>query len=278
MKANDPLLSVKGLKKYFPVYSGFFRKQIAVIKAVDGIDFAIESGKVMGLVGESGCGKSTAARTAIRLIEPTEGEITFLGEDFRAFGKNRLIEARRSIQIVFQDPYSSLNPRKTIRQSIGEALLYHQLVLSQEEMIGRVAETLKQVGLSPDAMDLYPHQFSGGQQQRICIGRSIAMRPKLIVCDEAVSALDVSVQAQILNLLMELKETLHLSYFFISHDLSVVRHLCDDVAVMHNGKIVEKGSVDQIFEQPQDAYTKKLLAAIPISHPRKRANLLSYQT
>lgn len=269
------LLEVRNLKKYFPVYAGLLRHVVDHIKAVDGIDLCIKTGEVLGLVGESGSGKSTAARAAIRLIEPTAGEINYRGEDFLSFDKGRLMEVRREIQIVFQDPYSSLNPRKTIRQSIGEALVYHKLVSSQGELNDRVAETLRKVGLSPDAMERYPHQFSGGQQQRICIGRAIAMNPKLVVCDEAVSALDVSVQAQILNLLMELKESLSLSYLFISHDLSVVRHICDEVAVMHFGKIVEQGSVEKIFKDPQIDYTKKLLSAIPISHPRKRENMLS---
>lgn len=269
------LLEVRNLKKYFPVYAGLLRHVVDHIKAVDGIDLCIKTGEVLGLVGESGSGKSTAARAAIRLIEPTAGEINYRGEDFLSFDRGRLMEARREIQIVFQDPYSSLNPRKTIRQSIGEALVYHKLVSSQGELNDLVAETLRKVGLSPDAMERYPHQFSGGQQQRICIGRAIAMNPKLVVCDEAVSALDVSVQAQILNLLMELKESLSLSYLFISHDLSVVRHICDEVAVMHFGRIVEQGSVEKIFKDPQIDYTKKLLSAIPISHPRKRENMLS---
>lgn len=268
MKNDKILLEVKGLKKYFPIFSGLFRRKMGEIKAVDGIDFALYFGHVLGMVGESGSGKSTSGRAAIRLIEPTEGEIYFRGENFLTLSGPQLKKARREIQIVFQDPYASLNPRKSIGYSIGEALLYHQLVANREEMRERVVEVLHKVGLSADAMDRYPHQFSGGQQQRICIGRAIALQPKLIVCDEAVSALDVSVQAQILNLLMELKETMHLSYLFISHDLSIVRHLCDEVAVMKEGKIVEYGDVDQVFHQPNHPYTQKLLASIPKERPR----------
>ncbi len=274
MVTSKPLLEVKGLKKYFPVYSGLFRSKVDEIKAVDGIDFSIEPGHVLGMVGESGSGKSTAARAVIRLLEPTEGDVQFLGQNFLTLEKQELMQARRQIQIVFQDPYASLNPRKTIEQSMGEALLYHNIVSSKEEMRERVSKTLQLVGLSSDSMDRYPHQFSGGQQQRICIGRAIVMQPKLIVCDEAVSALDVSVQAQILNLLVELKKTLDLSYLFISHDLSVVRHISDDLVVLHFGKVVEKGSVEQVFQDPRQEYTKKLLSAIPISHPRKRKNLV----
>lgn len=267
---NTPLLEVRGLKKYFPVYAGLFRKEVGAIKAVDGIDFTIEKGKVLGMVGESGCGKSTAARTAIRLLEPTAGESLFEGRSLFSLTKSELIPLRKEIQIVFQDPYASLNPRKTIRDNMGEALLYHGVVQTRDEQTDCVAETLRLVGLSPEAMTRYPHEFSGGQQQRICIGRSIALRPKLIVCDEAVSALDVSIQAQILNLLIELKEIFHLSYLFISHDLSVIRHVSDEIVVLYGGQVVESRITDELFEDPRHPYTKALLSAIPRLQPRRR--------
>lgn len=267
---NEPLLEVRGLKKYFPVTAGILRHHVADIKAVDGVDFSINKGEVVGMVGESGSGKSTAARAAIRLIEPTGGEINFLGRSMLDFDKKQLMEMRREVQMIFQDPYASLNPRKTILESIGEALLYHKIVNTRAEQVEKVAEVLLQIGLSPDVMNRYPHQFSGGQQQRICIGRAIAMNPKLIVCDEAVSALDVSVQAQILNLLNELKEKLGLSYLFISHDLSIVRHICDKVVVLYLGKVMESGSTEEIFNYPRHPYTQVLLSATPKANPKDR--------
>jgi ABC-type oligopeptide transport system ATPase subunit len=257
------LLQVKGLKKYFPVYAGLFRKEVNVIKAVDGIDFSIDSGKVLGMVGESGSGKSTAARVAIRLLDPTAGESYFEGRSLFSLSEKEMLQLRKNIQIVFQDPYASLNPRKTVRENIGEPLLYHKIASNFEEQDDLVAATLLQVGLSPDAMNRYPHEFSGGQQQRICIGRAIALRPKLIVCDEAVSALDVSIQAQVINLLIELQHTFRLSYLFISHDLAVVRHIADDIVVLYHGKIVESGESEKVFQDPQDPYTRTLLASIP---------------
>lgn len=264
---KDLLLDVCGLKKYFPVVAGVFRHQVGEIRAVDDIDFTICRGQVLGMVGESGSGKSTAGRAAIRLIEPTAGKITFDGQDLRVYSLKQLREVRKQIQIVFQDPYASLNPRKSVGENVGEALLYHNLVRNHEEQQEKVASILKKIGLSPDVMSRYPHEFSGGQQQRICIGRAIAMKPRLIVCDEAVSALDVSVQAQILNLLNELKEMMGLSYLFISHDLSVVRYICDHVVVMKEGKIVESAKTEQLFVDPQHPYTRTLLAAVPSTSP-----------
>lgn len=263
-----PLFEVVDLKKYFPIYQGFFHRQIGEIRAVDGIHFKIYPGQVLGMVGESGCGKSTAARTAIRLTEPTSGQSYFKGQSIFDMTKQELKDLRRSIQIVFQDPYASLNPRKTIRDNMGEALLYHGIVKDVDEQIEKVALTLKQVGLSPDVMQRYPHEFSGGQQQRICIGRAIILSPQLLVCDEAVSALDVSIQAQLLNLLLELKETMQLSYLFISHDLSVIRHIADQVVVLYAGKVVENRPSEELFNQPKDPYTQTLLAAIPSIKPR----------
>lgn len=268
-RSTDVLLDVKGLKKYFPIYAGLFREQIGEIKAVDGIDFSVTRGQVLGLVGESGCGKSTAARAAIRLIEPTAGEITFMGQSLISLSQHQLNQIRKNVQIVFQDPYASLNPRRTVGESVGEALLYHQLVSNKEEQEEKVVHVLRQVGLSPDVMNRYPHEFSGGQQQRLCIGRAIALNPQLIICDEAVSALDISIQAQILNLLLELKEKMHLSYLFISHDLSVIRYLADNVIVLYQGKIVEEGETESLFSDPQHPYTRALLSAIPKMIPKR---------
>lgn len=266
---DEILLDVKGLKKYFPIYSGLFRKEIGVVKAVDDVNFTIKRGKVLGMVGESGSGKSTAARAAIRLIEPTAGKIIFLDQSLTDLSKKELKEIRKNVQIVFQDPYSSLNPRRTIGESIGEALTYHGIVQSRTEQEEKTSEILDKIGLSPDVMGRYPHEFSGGQQQRICIGRAIALNPQLLICDEAVSALDVSIQAQIINLLIDLKENLNLSYLFITHDLSIIRYIADEVVVFYQGKIVEAASKEEIFENPKHPYTKTLLSAIPKKHPRE---------
>lgn len=264
-----PLLQVRNLKKYFPIVAGPLRKEVGTVKAVDDISFSINAGEVLGLVGESGSGKSTAARAAIRLVEPTAGEITFETTNLCALGPEALRCWRQHAQMVFQNPYTSLNPRKTVGNAIGEPLLYHKLVGSIEEKEMRVEEVLAQVGLPLDAINRYPHEFSGGQQQRICIGRAIAMNPKLIICDEPLSSLDVSIQAQILNLFADLKRTMNLSYLFITHDLLIAKHLCDRIIVMHHGKIVEEAATEQLFADPQHPYTKALLAAIPPRRPRK---------
>lgn len=255
------VLEVKGLKKYFPIHNGVFQKEINLIKAVDDVSFAVSQGEILGVVGESGSGKSTLAKTAIALLKPTYGEILFMGEkiDYRS---NKLRSLRKDVQMVFQDPYSSLNPRKTIQISLTEALYYHGIVKDKQELTKRALEILDLIGLPKDSLDRYPHEFSGGQQQRICIGRAIALKPKLIVCDEAVSALDVSVQAQILNLLYNLKKELDLSYLFISHDLNVVRHFCDRILVMHFGRVVEEGNAKELFNDPKNSYTQALFASL----------------
>lgn len=267
---SELLLNVKNLKKYFPVTAGILRKKVADIKAVDGIDFTIAHGEVVGMVGESGSGKSTAGRAAIRLIEPTAGDIEFEGVNFRTLSGDQLKQKRRDIQMVFQDPYASLNPRKTICDSISEGALYHGLLKKNDDILAFVTHVLERVGLPADAMHRYPHEFSGGQQQRICIGRAIAMNPKLIVCDEAVSALDVSVQAQILNLFSDLRSSMGLSYLFISHALSVVRHSCDRVLVLYLGKVMESAPTDELFRNPKHPYTQALLAAVPRRHPSEK--------
>lgn len=266
---SETILKVRGLKKYFPVIAGILRRKVGDVKAVDGIDFTIYPGQVVGIVGESGCGKSTAGRASIRLIEPTAGQISFKGQDLMAMSPEELRNVRKQIQIVFQDPYAALNPRHPIIESVGAALLYHGIVKTRSEQRKRVGEVLERVGLSASAMDRYPHEFSGGQQQRLCIGRAIAMDPSLLILDEALSALDVSVQAQIINLLQELRSTMGLSYLFISHDLSVVRHVCDWVVVLYLGKVMESASVQELFENPKHPYTQALLSAIPRRNPQE---------
>lgn len=250
--------------------AGILRREVATVKAVNGIDFTIMPGDVLGMVGESGSGKSTAGRCAIRLIEPTSGTVEFEGQNLLTLPSTQLKQLRKSMQIVFQDPYASLNPRKTVGEAVGEPLLFHEVASSKNESKEVVAATLKLVGLSPDIMNRYPHQFSGGQQQRICIARAIALNPKLIVFDEAVSALDISIQAQIMNLMMDLREQLGLSYLFISHDLSVVRHLCNHVVVLYLGKVMESAPVNELFENPKHPYTQALLSAIPARHPLQK--------
>ncbi len=273
MPASETLLEVKGLTKHFAlhadIYSRLAGEKAQVLKAVDGIDFHIRRGETLGLVGESGCGKSTTARLVTRLIEPTAGEVKLRGEDLLAFSSARMKEARKEIQLVFQDPYSSLNPRKTIMQILSRPMEIHGLAKSWTEKRGRVLELLRRVGLGVEHIDRYPHEFSGGQRQRIAIARALSVDPDLVIGDEPVSALDVSIQAQILNLFRDLQEEFGLTYLFIAHDLSVIRHISNRVAVMYVGKIVETGPAAAIFENPLHPYTKALLAAVPEADPDK---------
>lgn len=267
---TEALLEVTGLTKYFPVTAGIFRREVGRIRAIENIDFSLSRGETLGVVGESGSGKSTLARAAIRLIEPTAGSIFFAGEEWSTLTPLELREKRSHVQMVFQDPYASLNPRKIVGDSLGEPLRYHGRVQNKEEEMRKVNELLERIGLNKETYWRYPHQLSGGQQQRICIGRALALHPELIVCDEAVSALDVSVQAQILNLLVELKRELGLSYLFISHDLSVIRYISDKVLVLYLGKIMESASAAELFRNPKHPYTQALLAAEPRAHPNRQ--------
>ena len=272
MSETNKLIEVRHLKQYFPIKGGVFQKNIGQVKAVDDVSFSINRGEVMGLVGESGCGKSTTGRTMLKLIEPTEGEMLFDGVDIFKLNDAQLKEYRTKMQIVFQDPYSSLNPRLPVYDIIGEAMLEHNIVSNREEMIQKVLELMDRCGLFPEQASRFPHQFSGGQRQRICIARALAVNPDFIVCDEAVSALDVSIQSQIINLLKDLQESMGLTYLFISHDLSVVKFISDKVGVMYLGEIVEIGTKDQIFNNYKHPYTEALLSAAPSFDPRKRQN------
>ncbi len=258
-----PLLEIKNLRTWFPVTGGVLRRHIDDIKAVDDVSFTIEPGTTVGLVGESGSGKSTIGKTILKLVAATSGQILFEGRDILPMGESEFRPLRREIQMIFQDPFGSLNPRHTIFQIVGEALEIHFPAMNRSERRDRVDQLMKQVGLKPEMMERYPHEFSGGQRQRIGIARALAVKPKFIVCDEPVSALDVSVQAQIVNLLQDLQAELGLTYLFIAHDLAVVEHMSDHVLVMYRGKIVESASADAIYEAPQHEYTKKLLAAVP---------------
>ncbi|HEX8295483.1 MAG TPA: ATP-binding cassette domain-containing protein [Chthoniobacteraceae bacterium] len=258
-----PLLEVKNLRTWFPVTGGVFRRHIDDIKAVDDVSFTIEAGTTVGLVGESGSGKSTIGKTMLKLVEATSGQIFFQGRDILPMSAWDFRPLRREIQMIFQDPFGSLNPRHTIFQIVGEALEIHFPAMTRSDRRDRVTELMRQVGLKPEMMERYPHEFSGGQRQRIGIARALAVKPKFIVCDEPVSALDVSVQAQIVNLLQDLQEELGLTYLFIAHDLAVVEHVSDHVLVMYRGKIVESASAEAIYQAPQHEYTKRLLAAVP---------------
>jgi peptide/nickel transport system ATP-binding protein/oligopeptide transport system ATP-binding protein len=258
-----PLLEVENLKVYFPIHTGVFRRHTGDVKAVDGVSFTIEPGTTVGLVGESGSGKTTIGRALLKLVPPTEGKVLFEGNSILPMSQGEFRSYRRRMQMIFQDPFGSLNPRLSIFEIIGEALEIHFPGMSRSERRERVANLLRQVGLQPEMMERYPHEFSGGQRQRIGIARALAVKPKFIVCDEPVSALDVSVQAQIVNLLQDLQEQLGLTYLFIAHDLAVVEHISDHVLVMYRGKIVESAPAGQIYESPQHEYTRKLLAAVP---------------
>ncbi len=263
--ADEPLLAVKNLVKHFPISQGIlFKRQIGTVKACDGVSFELRKGETLGLVGESGCGKSTTARTILGLERATSGEVLFEGRNLVGLGKAEMRSARRDIQVIFQDPYASLNPRMTVAKIVSEPWKIHDEIVPPDRHRIRAQELLEMVGLNPNHVNRYPHQFSGGQRQRIGIARALALEPKLIVADEPVSALDVSVQAQVVNLLKDLQRELGLAYLFIAHDLSVVRHICDRVAVMYLGKIAELGDEDGVYEKTAHPYTKALLSAVPV--------------
>ncbi len=258
-----PLLEVRNLRTWFPVRTGLFRRHTDDVKAVDDVSFIVEAGTTVGLVGESGSGKTTIGKSILKLVPSTGGQILFEGRDILPLSENEFRPLRREMQMIFQDPFGSLNPRHTIRQIVGEALEIHFPQMNRSDRRERVAELLRQVGLKPEMMERYPHEFSGGQRQRIGIARALAVKPRFIVCDEPVSALDVSVQAQIVNLLQDLQAELGLTYLFIAHDLAVVEHISDHVLVMYRGQIVESAPAQAIYEAPQHDYTRKLLAAVP---------------
>jgi oligopeptide transport system ATP-binding protein len=265
----EPLLEVNDLVKHFPVKTGILiDREVDQVRAVDGVSFSIPRGETLGLVGESGSGKSTACRAVLQLIQPTSGSVRFDGREIAGLSRRQMRPLRREMQMIFQDPYASLNPRKRIGQIVGDPLK-RQGIASGSDLRRRVQELLERVGLSSEHYNRFPHEFSGGQRQRIGIARALALQPKLVVADEPVSALDVSIQAQIINLLDDLQDEFGLTYLFVAHDIGVVRHISDRIAVMHNGKIVEQGSADQICEHPSDPYTRKLLDAVPIPDPRE---------
>jgi oligopeptide transport system ATP-binding protein len=264
---KEVLVSVRGLKKHFPITSGIVvQRQVGAVKAVDGVDFDVYKGETLGLVGESGCGKSTTGRTVLQLYRPTDGSVVFEGNELTSMNNNQLRDARRRMQIIFQDPFASLNPRMTVGNIVSEPLIVHN-TMPKSERKEYVANLLERVGLNPYYINRYPHEFSGGQRQRIGIARALALNPSFIVADEPISALDVSIQAQVVNLLEDLQEEFGLTYLFIAHDLSMVRHICDRVAVMYLGKIVEIGPVDMVYDNPLHPYTQALLSAVPMPDP-----------
>jgi oligopeptide transport system ATP-binding protein len=267
--SSGPLLEVTDLVKHFPIKRGILiDREVDQVRAVDGVGFRVERGETLGLVGESGSGKSTACRAVLQLIKPTSGSVKFEGQEIAGLGRRQMRPLRRQMQMIFQDPYASLNPRKRVGQIVGDPLK-RQGVASGSELRRQVQELLERVGLSSEHYYRFPHEFSGGQRQRIGIARAVALKPKLVICDEPVSALDVSIQAQIVNLLDDLQDEFGLAYLFVAHDIGVVRHISDRIAVMNQGKIVEQGTADQVCESPKDEYTKKLLAAVPIPDPRE---------
>jgi peptide/nickel transport system ATP-binding protein len=278
-KNGNVLLEVKDLKKYFPIRKGFFKKVVGHVRAVDGIDLYINEGETLGLVGESGCGKTTTARCILRALNPTSGQILFRQEsgqvvDVATLPPGELRPLRGEMQMIFQDPFASLNPRMNLFDIVGEPLLVVAGIKNRQERTERVAELLQLVGLRPEYMQRFPHAFSGGQRQRIVIARALALNPRLVVADEPVSALDVSVQAQVLNLLLKLQQELHLTYLFVAHDLSVVKHITDRVAVMYVGKIAEVAPTEQLFHAPKHPYTSALMSAVPVPDPRIRSRMI----
>ena len=273
VNGGPSLIEVRDLVKHFPLKKGIvFQRQVGAVKAVDGVSFDVREGETIGLVGESGCGKSTTARLVTRLLDPTSGSIVYRGENIAGKTRRELKPLRRDMQMIFQDPYSSLNPRKTVGSIIGEPFVIHDIERDEDRRRKRVQELMDLVGLNPEHYNRFPHEFSGGQRQRIGVARAIALKPKLVVADEPVSALDVSIQAQIINLLEQLQDELNLTLIFIAHDLSVVRHVCDRIAVMYLGKIVELADADQLFEHPRHPYTGALLSAVPVPDPRLARN------